>query len=118
VVERADDPERFQDLVTERDNAIAKLGILGLTVDEKISPQLPPLRAGGGVLVAARMASTGVSRFGDELATGDIIHMLNGTDVADVPSLRSKLDALNHDTPLVLQVERLGRLQFVVLENN
>jgi hypothetical protein len=48
VVERADDPERFEDLVTERDNAIAKLGILGLTVVEKISPQLPPLRAGGG----------------------------------------------------------------------
>jgi hypothetical protein len=38
VVERADDPERFEDLVTERDDAIAKLGILGLTVDEKYLP--------------------------------------------------------------------------------
>jgi serine protease Do len=118
VVERADDVERFEELVTEQDNAIAKLGILGLTIDEKISPQLPALRAGGGVLVAAKMASAGISRFGDDLATGDIIHMLNGTDVRDVASLRSQLAALNDDAPLVLQVERMGRLQFVVLENN
>ena len=72
VVERADDPERFEDLVTEQDNAIAELGVLGVTIDEKISSQLPALRAGGGVLVAAKMAAASVSRFGDQLATGDL----------------------------------------------
>jgi len=77
VVERADDPQRFEDLVTEQDNSFPKLGILGLTVDEKISALLPPLRVNGGVLVAARMAAAS-SRFGDELAAGDIIHQLNG----------------------------------------
>jgi hypothetical protein len=63
------------------------------------------------------MGATGISRFGDELAKGDIVPMLNGTDVTDVASLRSQLDALNDDAPLMLQVERMGRLQFVVLEN-
>jgi serine protease Do len=118
VVERADDPQRFEDLVTERDNAIAKLGILGLNIDKTIAAQLPPLRAGGGVLVAAKMAAGGTSRFGDELATGDIIHMLNGTDVTDVASLRGQLAALADDATMVLQVERMGRLQFVVLDDN
>jgi serine protease Do len=118
VVEREDDPQRFEDLVTEQDNAIAKLGILGLTIDEKLSAQLPPLRTSGGVLVAAKMAMGGLSRFGDELVAGDVIHSLNGAEVEDVTSLRSTLSALNDDAPLVLQVERMGRLQFVVLENN
>ena len=118
VVERADDPERFEDLVTEQDNAIAELGVLGVTIDEKISSQLPALRAGGGVLVAAKMAAASVSRFGDQLATGDIIHLLNGTDIQNVFSLRTRLSALKDDEPLVLQVERAGHLQFVVLESN
>lgn len=118
VVERADDPARFEDLVSEKDNAIAKLGVMGIAIDGKISAQLPPLRAGGGVLVAAKMPSAGISRFGDELTSGDIIHMLNGVDVTDVVSLRSQLAALDDDIPLVLQVERAGRLQFLVLESN
>jgi len=118
VVEREGDPDRFEDLVTEQNNAVAKLGILGLTIDEKISPQLPPMRLNGGVLVAAKMPAAGLPRFGDELTTGDVIHMLNGSDIKDVTSLRSQLAAIDDDAPLVLQVERTGRLQFVVMENN
>lgn len=116
VVERADDPQRFEDLVTESDNSFPKLGILGLAVDEKISALLPPLRVNGGVLVAARMA-VGSSRFGDELAAGDIIHQVNGKEIQDIASLRVSLESLSGDSPLVVQVERLGRLQFVVLES-
>ena len=117
VVERADDPQRFEDLVTEQDNSFPKLGILGLTIDEKISALLPPLRVNGGVLVAARMAA-GSSRFGDELAAGDIIHQVNGKEIQDTASLRGSLESLSGDSPLVVQVERLGRLQFVVLESD
>jgi S1-C subfamily serine protease len=64
------------------------------------------------------MPAGSTSRFGDELATGDIIHMLNGTDVTDVASLRGQLAALADDATMVLQVERMGRLQFVVLDDN
>jgi serine protease Do len=117
VVERTDDPQRFEDLVTEQDNSFPRLGILGLTVDEKISVLLPPLRVNGGVLVAARMA-VGSARFGDELAAGDIIHRVNGKQIEDTASLRGSLESLSGDSPLVIQVERLGRLQFVVLESD
>ena len=44
--------------------------------------------------------------------------MLNGTDIQNVFSLRTRLSALKDDEPLVLQVERAGHLQFVVLESN
>ncbi len=117
VVERGDDPQRFEDLVTEEDNSLAKLGILGLTVDEKISALLPPLRANGGVLVAAKMA-TGGAYFGDEFAAGDVIHAVNGKEIKDVASLKVSLESLSSDSALVIQVERSGILQFVVLESD
>jgi serine protease Do len=117
VVERGDDPQRFEDLVTEEENSIAKLGILGLTVDEKVSAMLPPLRANGGVLVAAKMA-TGGAYFGDEFAAGDVIHAVNGKEIKDVASLKVSLESLSSDSALVIQVERSGVLQFVVLESD
>jgi serine protease Do len=117
VVERGDDPQRFEDLVTEEENSIAKLGILGLTVDEKVSAMLPPLRANGGVLVAAKMA-TGGTYFGDEFAAGDVIHAVNGKEIKDVASLKVSLESLSSDSALVIQVERSGILQFVVLESD
>ena len=94
-----------------------ELGILGLTVDEEISALLPPLRMNGGVLVAAKMAISG-SRFGDELAAGDVIHAVNGQEIKDIASLRATVAALSNDSALVIQVERSGILQFVVLERD
>jgi serine protease Do len=117
VVEGADDPQRFEDLVTEQNNSIAKLGILGLTVDPRVSALLPPLRLNGGVLVAARMAG-GHPNIGLDLVTGDVIHAVNGKEIRDIASLVTCLDSLGVDLPLVLQVERAGKLRFVVLERD
>jgi serine protease Do len=116
VVERPDDPQRFEDLVNEQDNAIARLGILGLTLDEKLLPLLPPLRVQQGVLVAAKMAN-GRAHFGDELSAGDLIYAVNGKTIQDTASLVAALELVPADSPLVLQVERAGRLQFVVFES-
>ena len=116
VVERADDPQRFEDLVSEQDNSIVRLGILGLTLDEKLLSLLPPLRVHQGVLVAAKMAGAR-PHFGDDLATGDVIHAINGTLIEDTASLIAALESVTADSPLVLQVERAGRLQFVVFES-
>jgi serine protease Do len=116
VVERRDDPQRFEDLVTEQDNSIARLGILGLTVDEKLLSMLPPLRVQRGVLVAAILEG-GRPHFGDQLAAGDVICAVNGKQIEDAQSLTSALALVTADSPLVLQVERAGRLQFVVFES-
>jgi len=118
VVERTDDPQRFEELVTEQNNSIPRLGILALTIDEKISALLPPLRNRGGVLVAAKTPLGGAFHFGDELAAGDVIYALNGADIKDVAGLKGGLDSIAADFPLILQVERMGRCQFVVMESN
>ena len=117
VVERGDDPQRFEDLVTEEDNSFAKLGILGITVDQKISALLPPLRVNAGVLVAAKMG-TAAPYFGDEFAAGDVIHAVNGKEIKDVVSLKASLESLRSGSPIVIQVERSGILQFVVLDTD
>lgn len=117
VVERGDDPQRFEDLVTEEDNSFAELGILGITVDEKISALLPPLRVNAGVLVAAKMGTAG-PYFGDQFAAGDVIHAVNGKEIKDVVSLKASLESLSSGSPLVIQVERSGILQFVVLDTD
>jgi serine protease Do len=116
VVERKDDPQRFEDLVTEQDNSIARLGILGLTVDEKLLSMLPPLRVQRGVLVAAILEG-GRPHFGDELAPGDVIYAVNGKQIVDAQSLTSALALVPLGSSLVLQVERAGRLQFVVFDS-
>ena len=118
VIERADDPQRFEDLVTEQNNSITRLGILALSIDDKIAALLPPLHNRGGVLVAAKTTFGSTLHFGDELAAGDVIYALNGVEIKDVSGLKASLDAIAADFPLVLQVERTGKCQFVVMESN
>jgi serine protease Do len=116
VVERADGPPRFEDLVGD-DSPLPKLGVLGLTVDDKISALSPAPRTAGGVLVAAKLADSRHGS-GDELVAGDVIHAVNGMEVKDIASLKARLDSLSADSPLVIQVERSGILHFLVLEND
>ena len=66
-----------------------------------------------GVLVAARAAETSVDT---SLTAGDVIHAINGAQVETLAALRSALDHLSSNTPVVLQIERDGRLMFVSFE--
>jgi serine protease Do len=116
VIERSDDPQRFADLVNEAQNRIPRLGILGLTVDDRVSSLLSGLRIDSGVIVAARTGTDDF--FGDELQQGDVIHGVNGKAVDDVASLRNLVTSLPSDQPLVLQVERQGALNYLVLESD
>ena len=117
VLERATGPQAFEDLIGEADSALPRLGILGLTVSDDISPLLPPMRIAGGVLVAAKLAGSR-PRLGDDLSVGDIIHGVNGAEIKDVGSLRARLESLNSESLIVIQVERSGMLHFVTLEGD
>jgi serine protease Do len=116
VAESDDDPERFADMVNLEDNLIPKLGILALTIDDKIRSILPSLRIPDGVLVAALGGSP--SYFGDQPQAGDVIHAVNGTRVNSMESLKSELHQLKPGKTLVLQLERNGSLLFLALEPN
>ena len=95
---------------------MARLGILGLTIDDIIRRSSPELRLPDGVLVAAQAGSS--AYFGDQPHEGDIIHAINGRRINSVEALRSELNRLKQNEPLVLQVERDGSLMFLVLETN
>ena len=115
VTEKADEPERFADMVNPGENLIPQLGVLGIAVDDRIRESVP-LRIPEGVLVAAH---SGLSMyFGDQPKEGDVIHTVNGERTSSVKALRSKLNGLKSTDPVVLQVERAGSLMFLVLENN
>ena len=114
VAERQDLPERLADLVTREQSTIPQLGILALTLDDRLLPILPPLRNRSGVVVAAK-ESTG-TYIGEGPLAGDVIYSVNGTLVNSVESLRSALDALKTSDAVVLQVERLGSLHYLALE--
>lgn len=117
VIERDDDPARFMDMVNPQDNAIADLGILGITVDKKVSALLPDLRNPYGVVVAMKSSSAKYTG-GGGFETGDVIYQVNGTVVTSVPILRHMVADLKPGDPLVMQIERDGKLMYLTLSGD
>jgi serine protease Do len=113
VVERPGDPDQFASRVSPERNLIARLGILGIELDEDLKKALGPLRGEAGVLVAAR---AGGSAGEGGLQTGDVIYALNGVSVRGLVELREAVARVAAGGALVLQVEREGKLQYVALE--
>jgi len=114
VEEREGDPQRFADMVTPEKNTVAKLGILGVAIDKNTAELLPDLRKKYGVIVAARGQTAPYS--GASLQPGDVIYAVNNTPVVSIDALRTVTDALKSGDAAVLQVERDGKLMFMVLE--
>jgi serine protease Do len=114
VMDAVDDPTRFADLVNPEDNLVPRLGILGIGIDKKLAQMLPDLRNSYGVVVAA--GSTTDLTSGTGLHPGDVIYSVNGTPVASVAALKTKLDEYKAGQPVVMQVERSGVLMFVTIE--
>jgi serine protease Do len=116
VVERPEDPDRFASLVTPERNLIPRLGVLALELDDDLRRVLGPLRRREGVLVAARSGSaTGAE---DDLRSGDVVYAVNGVSVRGLAELRSAVTRPAAGEPLVLHVERSGRLLYVVVETD
>ncbi|PYT28773.1 MAG: peptidase S1 [Acidobacteria bacterium] len=114
VIERDNDPQRFADLVKPEENIVSKLGIIGVEITAKIAEMVQDLRTPRGVIVAARAA--GAPFFGAELHAGDVIYAVNGRPISSVASLRQALDDTKAGKPIILQIEREGRLKFLDLE--
>ncbi len=116
VSEKQDVQERLADLVTKEQAKIPQLGILALTLDEKLRSMLPPLRNRFGVVVAGK--ETYGAYEGEGPLPGDVIYSVNGIPVDSIALLRSVLDDLKTADAIALQVERLGSLHYLVLETN
>jgi serine protease Do len=111
VIERPDSSGILGQLPNLERSLVAGLGILAVPLNEEIARRLPRLRATSGVIVAARAGA--LASGSSPLRSGDIIYAVNGARIETVGSLRAFVDATDSGDPLVLQVERQGRLQYV-----
>jgi serine protease Do len=112
VVNREDPLINLAESIDPRANLVPRLGILGLTVDQRIAALLPPQRLPAGVVVVSTAPGAFDSREGG-LAPGDVIHAVNRMLVAGLPELRTLMDALPVGSPVVIQLERQGMLMYL-----
>jgi serine protease Do len=108
------DAGRVPDLKGYEATRIAQLGIVATDLMASDAVLLPPLRIPSGVLVAARDQRS-VDR---ELAlkAGDVIHAVDGIAINGVNTLQGLLKGVAAGSPVVLQIERAGRLRFIAVE--
>lgn len=114
VVERPDDPDRFEDMVTPERNLVPRLGILAVDMGPRIASMLPRQRRSDGVVVAAQSPDGPAWREG--FRPGDIVYTVNGTAVRDLEGLRAIVDDLLPGDAVVVQLQRGIRLQYLAFE--
>ena len=109
----ADRLDRLADDLDPVKNLVRRLGVLGASVDSRVSALMPDLRVPFGVVVLGRASR---SRGTDTpLEAGDVIHAVNGSSIATFDDLDTAMNALAPRTAVALQIERDGRLMFVTL---
>ncbi len=110
VEEETHDMDQVISLADPSKNLVPALGILGVEIDEKIAATVSGLRGPSGIIVAAKAAGSGGEV---PLVTGDVIRQLNGQPMTTLDKLRGTLKSLPPGSPVALQIQRDGKLQFV-----
>lgn len=112
VVERPEYSRLLGELPSLDQGVVPGLGIVAVTLTEDIMPRLPRLRANAGVVVVAQAG--GIVAGASPLRSGDVIYAVNGARIETISGLRAFVQATPAGEPLVLQIERQGRLQYLV----
>ena len=111
ILERPNSPVALADIVNQTSDLVRELGILALTLDEKVTPILPDTRRLYGVVVAAIPAEYAAVNPG--LRPGDVIYELNRVKVRSVAELRTALGGVKAGEPVALLTEHEGTLGYV-----
>jgi len=109
VVETPHEMDQITSLADPEKNLVRPLGIIGVEIDQKIAAMAEDLRDPFGIIVVAR-SSEGADI---PLAAGDVIRSLNGQPMTTLERLRDALKSLQPGAPVVLQIQRDQRLQFL-----
>jgi serine protease Do len=112
MLERRDPFSNVPHAVDPRANMVRRLGILGVTLDQRLAEVLPASRVSAGVVVVSTVDGAIDSREGG-LAEGDVVFAVNRTPISDLVSLRTTLDGLSPGDPVVLHLERQGTLMYL-----
>ena len=114
IFEPPNDPDHLSELADPSKDMIPRLGIVGITVTPDLEPLMGAMRLEGGVMVASLVNDQLAVDSG--LQVGDVIHSLKGKKITTVASLRDAFGALKPGEFATMQVERGGRLTYVMFE--
>jgi len=101
-------------LASPEKNLVPRLGILCIEIDKDVAQLMPDLRRSYGLIVAAK-APERQTQFVD-LQPGDIIHSVNNTPIAQLSTFQAIIEKFQRGDPVVLQIERDGRFQYLAFE--
>lgn len=110
VKEETHDMDQVISLADPAKNVVLPLGILGVEIDYKIASMVSGLRYPFGIIVAGKAAGAAGEV---PLVTGDVIRQMNGQPMTTLDGLRGALKALAPGAPVVLQIQRDARIQFL-----
>ncbi len=108
--ERPHEMDQVSSLADPEKNLVPQLGILAVEIDKQIASMIEDLRDPYGIIVAARAAGAAGEI---PLTAGDVIRSFNGEPMTTLDRLRAALKALPPNAPIVLQIQRDSKLQFV-----
>jgi serine protease Do len=114
-VEAHHDSDSLADLVDPVKNVVPALGIIGITVDDRVAGLAGGLRLNSGVLVLRRVQSPLAVNTG--VRQSDVIHTVNGEVVLTMDAFKIAVSALKPSDPIALLVERNGQLLYVASES-
>lgn len=107
-------PSSVEDVISLAQDTIGRLGVVGVNFDEKLHSLYPDAKGSDGVVIAAM--SEGIQRGASKLSAGDVVHAVNGFAIHNVDGLRTTLNKIPADEPVVLQLERDGRFRYITVD--
>src|SRR3989441_3481404 len=106
--------DELSDIPDLQKSLIRKLSIFVTDLDDKVRPVLQDTRSDSGVVVVGQTAVSNVADTGREAC--DIIRALDRTPLQSTSQLQTMVRNLKSGDPVVLQVERKGKLQYLAFE--
>ena len=93
---------------------VRKLNVFVADLDGNVKPLLEDTRSDSGVVVVAQLSGSNSLETG--LETGDIIRALDRTALQTTSQFQTLVHNLSPGDPVVLQIERKGKLQYLAFE--
>ena len=106
--------EELADVPDLQKSLLRELSVFVTDLDGSVRSALAGIRSESGIVVLAQAAESRTPDTG--LKTGDIIRAIDRTPLQTVSQLQTIVRALRPGDPVVLQVERNGKLQYLAFE--
>jgi serine protease Do len=114
VLEHHEEIDQLADVANLQNNLLPQLGVFVVELNKEVKGVLHGLRSDSGVVVVAQATTS--AQVHVDLQPGDVIRTLNRTSIQTLDQLRSVMNGIKPDEPVVLQIERDGKLQYVAFE--